>query len=452
MKTRLVGGVLSVLLVLGGCATPTNDDEDPAGDRPARQTARSGVELPETPAGRQLSWFLEQVAEGDIGRGAYQRRFAQPFRDQLDHDQMTQLLDGLTGLKPIEILSDRPRALVVLAGAAGRELEVTIRVNADDVIETLLLRPHQERPAPPTTWAALDARLEQVAPESGFLAAEVTEDGRCAPIHGVRPGAVRPVGSMFKLYVLDTVARQVEQERLGWDDELTIGPRDKSLPTGELQDRPNGSTVTVAEAARLMISISDNTATDLLIKAVGREAVVETIGRTSQHAAANNPLLTTRELFVLKGVEYPRYVEQYLDREPAERADWLVNTLGEVDLDGHEPWAEPRNITTVEWFAAPNDICAAYAELTERDGVDEALSRNDGGLGLDSKEWPRVWFKGGSEPGVLALGYLAEATDGSRYVLTVMAEDSDAALDESTVTLELLSLVEGASRLVSGPS
>ena len=50
-----------------------------------------------------------------------------------------------------------------------------------------------------------------------------------------------------------------------------------------------------------MIAISDNTATDLLIDAVGRDAV-EAALVTAGHAAPelNRPFLTPRELFVLK--------------------------------------------------------------------------------------------------------------------------------------------------------
>jgi len=50
------------------------------------------------------------------------------------------------------------------------------------------------------------------------------------------------------------------------------------------------------------------------------------------------------------------------------------------------------------------------------------FSVNKGGLGLDPSEWPTVWFKGGSEPGVLTLGYMATNEQGSdvRGVATVV--------------------------------
>ena len=103
-------------------------------------------------------------------------------------------------------------------------------------------------------------------------------------MHGVAAGEKRPLGSMFKLYVLGTVAERIRSGAFGWDTELTITPELKSLAGGQLQDRPDGSKVTVLEATRLMISISDNTATDLLIHKVGKKAVERTM-RAWNHAS-----------------------------------------------------------------------------------------------------------------------------------------------------------------------
>ena len=455
-KRQLTGCLLGVILLLTGCgADPSASDGPEQSTIEARAGAEASgehIEIPRTPAGRQLDWFLRQAEAGQVAKNDYRQRFTEQFRSQVPYAEMKRITGGLKGLRGIRILEQDRRRLVVLTEAEGVRLATTLAVDAAGTIDTLQLQPHQERPAPPTSWSALDDRLAAVAPETGFLAAELTEDGRCVPIHQVRAGAPHPIGSMFKLYVLDTVASQVQQGHLSWGTKLTIEAEDKSLPTGKLQDRADGDTVTVAEAARLMISISDNTATDLLIERVGRGAVQRTIEQTSGNAKANIPVLTTRELFLLKGADYPTYAQRYLDLPPAQRASWLDSTLSGVPLDEVETWQQPRNTEVIGWFAAPDEICAAFARLTERDGVDRALSVNDGGLGLDPEKWPKVWFKGGSEPGVMALGYLAEATDGSRYVLTAMIHDHDTALDESTATLELLSLLEGASRLVSAPS
>jgi hypothetical protein len=75
------------------------------------------------------------------------------------------------------------------------------------------------------------------------------------------------------------------------------------------------------------------------------------------------------------------------------------------------------------------------------------LSVNKGGLGLDPSEWPTVWFKGGSEPGVMTLGYMATNSKGQRFVVSAMLSNSTAALAPSA-TLTLVDAVVGAFGLM----
>src|SRR5690606_39753601 len=70
---------------------------------------------------------------------------------------------------------------------------------------------------------------------------------------------------------------------------------DVSLPTGILQEWPVGTPMTIQSLATLMISISDNTATDVLLRVAGRDTE---IGRAScrerrQSAAAGEAVQQT---------------------------------------------------------------------------------------------------------------------------------------------------------------
>lgn len=196
---------------------------------------------------------------------------------------------------------------------------------------------------------------------------------------------------------------------MSWDTLLTIRPDLKSLPSGTLQDRPDNSTVSVREAAQLMISISDNTGADLLIDKVGRARVEAQVGRWSGHTALNRPFLTTRELFLLKGADYPRLAKKYLSLDRARRYRYLATTVARTPLSAVTPWDRPRDIGALEWFASPGDVCRAFAGLSALNTppIDEIMSANDAGLGLDAEAWPTVWYKGGGEPGVLSMGFLA---------------------------------------------
>jgi hypothetical protein len=129
--------------------------------------------------------------------------------------------------------------------------------------------------------------------------------------------------------------------------------------------------------------------------------------------------------------------------------------LSDVDLTAAATGG-PRDIGSIEWYASPSDICALYAQLyadassAELAPVSTALSYNNGSIGLSRSAWPLVWFKGGSESGVLSLGYLARRADGT--VAVVVLEISDPAKPIATdVTLKALADATAAFDLVPSP-
>ena len=74
-----------------------------------------------------------------------------------------------------------------------------------------------------------------------------------------------PTASLIKVPVLVTVFDLVEQKKLSLDDPLTVLKIDKVPGSGQLQFLHDNATVTVRDAAWLMITLSDNTATNLLL-------------------------------------------------------------------------------------------------------------------------------------------------------------------------------------------
>ncbi|MGQ0568393.1 MAG: serine hydrolase [Armatimonadota bacterium] len=111
----------------------------------------------------------------------------------------------------------------------------------------------------------------------------------------LNPDVPLAVGSAFKLAVLAALREQIASGQRSWREVVELRPEWKSLPSGILQNWPDGSFLSVQTLASLMISQSDNTATDTLIHLVGRGAV---------EAAApprNRPFLTTREAFLPAG-------------------------------------------------------------------------------------------------------------------------------------------------------
>ncbi len=441
----------------GATAPPGTPVGTPAGTSmgtpvatPSGTAAPGGAVIPDTPVGRQLRWLLDAVTRAPIPAAELAGHFTPAFLAQFPAGQINALLAAVPDLSVTEPASVTDTSISARGTGGGGPVVIDIGVDGTGLIAGLRITPDAPAAPAPASWRELDRRLHALAPRVSFLAAEV-HGPACRPVHTVRAATARPLGSMFKLYVLGAVADRIRHGRLSWDTELTITPRLKSLPSGRLQDRPDGSKVTVAEAARLMISISDNTAADLLIHAAGRRAVEQQVRRWSGPAARDTPFLTTRELFQLKGEPgYPQWARTYLSLHGKRRRAFLAATIDPAPTANVRAWTEPRDIDSIEWFASAADICRAYAGLARSPApqVSAAMSANDGGLGLDPDVWPAVWYKGGSEPGVLTVSFLARSARGRTYVVTALASDPREAIDERAALPELAALAKGAFALL----
>jgi hypothetical protein len=202
-----------------------------------------------------------------------------------------------------------------------------------------------------------------------------------------------------------------------------------------------------------MISISDNTAADMLINLVSRSAVETQVEQWSSTPKLDIPFLTTREMILLHYVNYPTLANAYLNRAPSERQAFLESSVDPLSLSEVQESTKPRDIGKIEWFGSPDDICRAFVGLQQLSHqpklgpIAPILSSYKGGLGLDPSEWPTVWFKGGGEPGVLTLGYMATNSKGQTFVVSAMLSNATAALTPS-VTSALYDAVASAFGLM----
>jgi beta-lactamase class A len=311
-------------------------------------------------------------------------------------------------------------------------------------------------PRTEAAWAEIERRLSALGPNVGFLAASVASDGMCHPLHQVAPTTARPTASQFKLFVLGALAEKIAAGEITWDQTVTVAQDTMSLGNeeGSLQFAEPGSTVSVEEAATKMISISDNTAADMLIGLVGRDDVEAQADQWMADASANNPFLTTQQMLLLHYV--PGLADRYLATPQDQRADFLATSVDPLPVTdiGTGYTTEPRYIDEVEWFASPTDICGAFAGLQELSTdpdlapLSTVLSRQVAGIGLNPTDWPTVWYKGGSEAGVLTLGWLATNSQGDTFAVQAMVSNPDAALSEDSIT-DLVALAQDAFALVA---
>lgn len=309
-----------------------------------------------------------------------------------------------------------------------------------------------------TTTRTVDPGFDALAPRAGYGIYD-TSAGRCTLLAGHGLVDPVPVASAFKLWVLDAVARSVASGDLEWETPVTIRDALRSDPSGEVYGYPTGQQVTVLQLARLMISISDNTAADHLIDLIGRDAIGDVIRELAPDGASLTlPLLTTADMARLKFV-HPDLGREYAGLPQGARAEFLT-TLPER---GPFPWPDdpsaineidlttPSMIDEIDWFASGTDICRTMADLARLsraaglEPLDGILGANPGLPPGHARAWDDAWFKGGSEPGVVYLAYRL-ATDKLDRVVVIALSDPEAPLEERPEGRQLIDTILDAAR------
>lgn len=340
--------------------------------------------------------------------GAEAVQYTDQFKNALPAPQLQQVLDQISGQlgEFQEVRGESNPYTVVFSGGTATAL-----VQLDNQARLAGLRFTAIAPAAGSLDEAV-ARFRELPGEVAFL---ITRNGE--GVAAQQADAALAVGSSFKLAVLAAVQEAVAAGEMSWDQVVRVRDDWRSLPTGLVQDWPAGSAVTVETLATLMISQSDNTATDALIRLVGRRAV-------EAFAPSSRPLLTTREAFILKDPDNARLKEDFLAAPEDEAREILdeidVDELPEAGLFTGDP-VSPE----VEWFFSAAELCGMMEQVAELD-----LTTVNPGV-ANAGNWRRVSYKGGSEPGILNMTTRLLAADGTVYCVSVTQNRNDSALDET---------------------
>lgn len=336
----------------------------------------------------------------------------------------------------------RASALMVLEPSPPRRIAglritgVTAQGNIAPI--TPLTSPAVPGWAPPQTVAPAQSLSADFASLPGVAGFSVARLGLFGPqvIESHRGDQPLAIGSAFKLWVLDAVAEEVAQGRLSWSQMVPIGPR--SLPSGVSQNWATGTPASLEQLATLMISISDNTATDTLMRLVGRDRIDARLVPTG-HSRPDllRPFLMTSEAFNLKlGPQSTR--DAYARSNSFGRAQ-ILNTLPQgVDpsVTGNVAGfaaGPPVAIDSVEWFASTNDIVRVLDSLRRRsDPKVQAIMGTSSAMPQQLRStFAFVGYKGGSEPGVLNLSWLVRRPSGTWYYVAATWVNKSAPLDNS---------------------
>lgn len=276
-----------------------------------------------------------------------------------------------------------------------------------------------EVPTPVTdSW---DAIVRDVRKLPGRATFEVRRLDDGAVLAAVDPDRVVGVGSVSKLVLLACLFDAVAAGTRRWDDIVRLADADRSLPTGILQDWPTGAPLTLHSIAVLLVSLSDNTAADLLLRELGRARIEELI-REVMPRATLRPFLSTRGLFALVAAGEAAW-RAYAAGDEARRRTLLERAEADARPDPAQvsvPWPDE-----LDWRLSAGEVCDLLGRLREQLAGSEVprgvFGVNQTGLNLGS--WRFAGVKGGLSPGRIAFATLLE-TDRGEWVATCIAHNA----------------------------
>lgn len=370
---------------------------------------------------------------------AYDTLFTASFKAQVSNAQLTaglQQLSGICGPCLGITITKRTSDLAATANARTKNgYLLPINISIEDApphrISGLFFR------NPIREASSIDSLIAEFKMLPGKTSLYIEKLGTGKPIVEHNGEMMLPIGSSFKLYILGELARKLGSDSLSWSTVTTLKPSLKSFPSGHLQDWPDDAPITLHTLAGLMISQSDNTATDHLLAYVGREKV-ERMQMAMGHSQPqlNKPFMSTREMFLLKFTDDGARARRYYGLAEEQRRTMLTTELLSLSNDDVSFAPVPVCADSVEWFASTHDLTKAMDWI--RNAANSAagkpllgiLSINHG-VEIDDKQWVYAGFKGGSETGVINMTYLLRDAKGDWYSMSASWCNPTSAVDDA---------------------
>jgi beta-lactamase class A len=406
--------LLALLLLLGLCGPALAQPQEPSA------ALRNG-------AGQIVALLRGQGDPADL--------FTPEFLAQIPAARMRAIVAQLVaqygpvrGLERIEAGSPQSGLIHIGMERAVLHIQVAVQPQPPNRISGLLIAGADMRD---DSFAAI---LDEIRALPGEKSVAIARLGPGAPdlLASLEPARPLAIGSAFKLFILAELDRQIAAGRRRWSDVVTLDRR--SIASGSLQGWPLGSPLTLHTLAAMMISVSDNTAADMLLHVLGRENVERMMARIGiADPGRNRPFLSTLEMSAIK-TGPAASIEAWQRADEAGRRRLLARDYADVDtsrIDIARFTGNPLHLE-LEWYASAADVVRAMDWLRRNgDEATRAILAINPGLGPQLRgELAYVGFKGGSEPGVLNLSWLVRNRAGAWYVVTGSWNNAAAPVEE----------------------
>lgn len=143
-------------------------------------------------------------------------------------------------------------------------------------------------------WQQVEETVAEASQYGTVGVSLIGPDGNTWQHHGDR---IFNAASTFKIAVMVTIYRQIDAGTLHLDDRYTLTDADRTGGSGVLNHMQTGANISLQDLIYLMISISDNLATDVLTEKAGIAAINETMADLGMKNSRIDR--TIREFFAL---------------------------------------------------------------------------------------------------------------------------------------------------------
>lgn len=338
--------------------------------------------------------------------------------------------DALGEFKKVNLADDG----YALEFAKG-EVQSTISINSDNKISGLWLGSPKPKD---DSLEKISADFNKLSGKFSLCLLKYAKDSDVGEeILGINPQTPMGVGSAFKLFLLKALVDEINNKKRNWTDIVELRDDWRSFPSGILQEWPTGSRHTLETLAGLMISLSDNTATDHIYNLLGEEVVRKYFPASCKDLYNTGQLLKMKFMFPDKAHAFTagdKTTRQAILNEM--NAVW-VSTIASTSI--LRSLDKPFLINEMEWFITTTDLCKVIHSLR-----DNHLCRINPATGLvQKKDWHLIGFKGGSEPGVLNYTWILQKAAGSSfYAFSCTINNPEKLIDDSKFNMVASRLLE----------
>jgi beta-lactamase class A len=275
---------------------------------------------------------------------------------------------------------------------------------------------------------SLEAEIQAAIDAGGAhmgVAARHLESGAEVCIHASESF---PMASVLKIPVLVEAFRQVAEGRFALEDRWELTTAEKNLPSGILLFMEDGLLPTVRDLLTLMIIISDNSATDMIMHRLGTTAIHQTmqqIGLQNTHV-----VLTIRQIFesILPSADPTQDLYELAEKERSWKAtpNPAAYSAG-PDNDVSTPWDMTLLLEMIYRRELVNrQACDGMLEILLKQQLNDRLPRF-------LPPGTRVAHKTGTLNGIRNDAGIIYAGENSHVAVTVFARWDAAAVSENPV-------------------